>query len=238
MSAFLTEASRRQTAIKSFLGVNSKVQTFGIITGENPMGKSLSPQENRKRNEMLIGFLRSRQYIYYPVKGKYGNKENTFMVYNVSLADMKTIGRTFDQESFIYAEITQKEKQPLVTFSYYQKDYGEDVKISDSGQKIKPIERDYKFIESKSVYCGLDSDTDDYFTAIGRNFKFSIPFDIFSESIIKFNDFILERCNKHKEYEIKYNRLLAESLENNRTDKSRFVKRSQLYGTNYEKFLK
>ena len=64
MNELLTVISRRQTAIKDILGVNSRVQTFGVITAENPMGKSLTPQENKKRNEMLIGFLRSRQYIY------------------------------------------------------------------------------------------------------------------------------------------------------------------------------
>ena len=237
MSDFLTGPSRRQTAFKSFLGVNSKVQTFGIITAENPMGKPLTPQENKKRSEMHIGFLRRRQYIYYPVKGKYGNEETIFMIYNVSLADMKAIGRAFDQKSFIYAEVAQSDKQPLVAFSYYKKGYGEDVKTYDNGRKIKPNGHDYKFVESKSVYYGLDDDAEDYFTAIGRNFRLSIPFDSFSESIVRFNEFINERCIKHEEYRLKYNRLVLESIESNRTDKSRHIRRAQLYGTHYERFL-
>ena len=232
----LSETSRRQKAIKNFLGVNNKVKTFGIITAENPMGMKIGSQENMKRNSMLTSFLRSKQYMYCQVKGKYGNIEHPFMVYNVSLEDMKTIGRTFDQERFIYAEIDNKQGQPHVEFSFYKKDFSENTNI-DNGKRLTPSQREYRFIESKGVYVRINTEADDDFTAIGRNFKFSIPFDIFSEAINRFNDFISERCEKYEEYNNSCERLIRESIQPNRTAHSRRIKRAQLYGNHFKKFI-
>lgn len=236
LNTLLAETSRRQKAIKNFLGVNNKVKTFGIITAENPMGMKIGSQENVKRNNMLTSFLRSKQYMYYPVRGKYGNIEHPFMVYNVSLEDMKTIGRTFDQESFIYAEIDNNQGRPHVKFSFYKKDFSENTNI-DNGKRLKPSQREYRFIESKDVYVRINTESDDDFTAIGRNFKFSIPFDIFSESINRFNNFINERCEKYEEYNNSCERLIRESIQPNRTAHSRRIKRAQLYGNHFEKFI-
>ena len=195
------------------------------------MGKQFDAQENKNRNNMLKSFFSSKQYAFCPVKGKYGNIEHPFMVYNVSLEDMKIIGRTFDQESFIYAEIENNNSQPHVIFSFYKKDYSENEK------KLKLSQKEYHFIESKDVYVKIDNDANEDFTAIGRNFKFSIPFDIFCESIYRFNRFVNERCDKYEAYNLSCERLIEESIDNRRTDRSRRLRRAQLYGKNFEKFL-
>lgn len=236
VSEVLNETSRRQKATKKFLGANNMVKTFGIITGENPMGMKYGGQENEKRNGMLTSFLKSKQYLFYQVKGKYGNIEHPLMVYNVSLEDMKTIGHTFDQESFIYAEIDNEQGQPHVTFSYYKKDFSETEKIN-GGKKIKPSDREYHFIEKKDNYVQLDADAEDYFTAIGRNFKFSIPFDIFNEAIDNYNNFVNERCDRYEKYKWLCEKRITESVQSERTEYYRRLKRAELYGTNYEKFL-
>ena len=236
VESIISETSHRQKTIKNFLGTNNKVKTFGIITAENPMGVELGEQDNQKRNKMLISFLRSKQYVFCHVKGKYSNMEHPFMVYNISIEDMKTIGRTFDQESFIFAEIENEQGQPHVIFSFYKKDFSE-MGNSYNGQRLKPSQREYCFIESKDVYVKIDNESETDFTATGRNFKFSIPFDIFNESIKRYNDFINERCIKHDKYNYLCNKLITESIQANRTDHSRRLRRAQLYGKHYEKFL-
>lgn len=233
----ISETSRRQKAVTNFLGKNNNVKTFGIITGENPSGIRMNRQENQKRNNMLKSFLASRQYVFYTAKGKYNSIEHPFIIYNVSIEDMKAIGHTFDQESFIYAEVENENGQPKVIFSYYKKDYSENDKVSADGHKIKPSEREYKFIESKETYIRLDSNLTDEFTAIGRNFKFSIPFDVFKESFERINNFINERCEESDMYDRYHVKLIEESIQNKRTAKSRRLKRAQLYGKNYKMFL-
>ena len=233
----LTETTRRQKAIRGFLGKNNKVKTFGIITAENPMGISYGSKENKDRNMELRMFLASRQYLFFPAKGKYGNVEHPFLIYNISLDDMKLIGKKFDQESFIYAEVDNSGEQPHVVFSYFAKEYSEAAEADANGNPIKPSQREYKFIESKDIYTGLDSETSDYFTALGRNFKFSIPFDIFNEAIEKYNNFVNERCEKHQEYKALFGKRLDESIQSGRVGRSRRLARARLYGKNYEKFL-
>ena len=234
----INETSRRQKAVSNFLGKNNNVKTFGIITAENPMGKKFPPQENLSRNAMLKSYLQQRQYIWFPVKGKYGNKENPFLIYNVSLDDMKTIGRTFDQESFIYSEIIHRDDNPVVVFSYYQKDYPEDMRFDTDGRKIKPKDREYHFVESKEEFIRFDDTVDDYFTSIGRHFKFSIPFDIFNEQIHKINNMIDDRCANFDSYRRCCQRLINESVSDDITPHGRHVRRAQLYGKHYENFWK
>lgn len=234
----LNETSRRQKAVSGFIGKNNKIKTFGIITGENPMGRKLPQQENTKRNEMLRSYLQSRQFVWFPVKGKYGNTEHPFMIYNCSIEDLKTIGRTFDQESFIFAEVRINADNAQVVFSYYQKFYPETAKTDEGGKKLKPSEKDYQFIESKSEFVTLDNDVDDFFTSIGRNFKFTIPFDIFLEQVESVNKMILERCSKYEQYQKSHERLISESISDELTFNGRRLRRAQLYGTHYENFLK
>lgn len=234
----IQETSRRQKAIQSFLGTNSKVMTFGIITAENPMYQQRSSRENEERNIMLVNFFRSRQYIYFPVTGKFDANEHSFMVYNVTLDDMKIMGRTFDQESFIFAEIDRSEEIPKIKFSYYEKPYSEDMKINKNGKKIKPKDRDYYLKDTSDISCNLDKSTENYFTAIGRNFKFVIPFSVFNEAITRFDDFVNERCDKHPLYNERCMRNINESIDPNRTSRGRFVNRAKLYGDNYELWLK
>lgn len=234
----IQETSRRQKAIQGFLGKKSKVNTFGIITAENPMGFNFDSQENKKRNNDLLDFFRGRQYIYFPVKGKFGNTEKPFMVYNITLEDMEIIGHRFDQKSFIYAEVNKSDDEPRVIFYYYQKQYSEEQAKDEYGKPIKQKDREYQLIETKDVFCRLDNDADDNFTAIGRNFKFTIPFDLFNEAITRFEEFINERCEKHPLYKKRCIRHINESLDTRRTYRGRFVSRAELYGDHYEKFLK
>lgn len=223
INRLVTETSRRQKAISSFLGVNNKVKTFGIITAENPMGMKLTRRENQERNNALNSYLAERQFLYCRVKGKYGdNIEHPCMVYNVSVEDLKYIGKVFGQESFIYAEIVYEQGQPRVIFSFYEKDSSES---------------EYRFIENKDVYVPIDKEAKDVFTAIGRNFKFNIPFDIFNEAINKFNDLINERCKRYEQYRLMCDKLINESIQSKRTSRSRRLRRAQLYGKHFEKFL-
>ena len=217
-----TKTLRKQRVIKNLLVVNNKLKTFGIITAENPMDEQSCSQENEIRNKKLHSLLRSRQYVFCPVEGRYGNVEHSFMICNVSLEDMKEIGREFDQKSFIYAEINSEQGQPQLSFSYFQ--------------KLKP-RGEYRFVEKNDVYTSIDAEADEFFTATGRNFKFTIPFDMFNEAVEYYNNFVNERCQKHEEYDNYCEMLINESIQANRTGMGRRIRRAQLYGTHYETFL-
>ena len=208
----VSETSRRQKATQSFLGKRGNIKTFCIITAENPMGVKTLPSENKKRYNELTDFLSSHQFVYFPVKGKYGSVEHSLMIYNISLEACKNIGKRFNQESFIYANV----KDNSVIFSYYQKN-GDNSPYN----KIEDIE---KYVDT--------TENDDFFTAIGRNFKFTIPFKIFESHIDKINSIITERC-KNENYKNNYKVWLSESVNDNKTLYSQRFKRAKLWGKNY-----
>ena len=207
----------KQKFIKDFMDKDNKVKTFGIITGENPMGRELPEQENVQRTDKLCSYLQIRQFLWFQTKGKYGTSEHPFLIYNCALGDMKMISKTFDQESFIFAVVNPNADGSEVVFSYYQK-------IS-------------QYIESKTESVKWDDITDDLFTSIGKKFNFTIPFDVFAKQVEDVNELILERCNKHEEYLLSHERLISESISDDFTFNGRRLRRAQLYGVNYEKFL-
>lgn len=93
-------------------GLNPKVQTIAILTGENPCSTPLTPRENNELNRKLTDHLSNEYYDfingkrigYRPVKGKYGSPENSFIVNNITKDDAMKIGSDFEQESIVYGE--------------------------------------------------------------------------------------------------------------------------------------
>lgn len=183
----VSDTSRRQKAVTMFKGGNGRVKTFAIISAENPMGLPFSREENNKRDEKFKDELRSGNYSYNIQKGMYGQKENSFMVYNISLNSAYSISQKYAQESFFYCEFDEKG----LRFDYYSCAYNgrkeRYLKTSDY-HSIK-----YDFIESSYAF----TDKGDYYTAIGRNFKFSIQMKEFgnvADALTKsINDKMVER---------------------------------------------
>ena len=218
ISKILYETTRRQKAQRSFLGKMDNVKTFCIITSENPMGHKLSPSENRILYNELISELQSQQYIYFPVRGKYNDTEHSLMIFNISLNSSLNIGLKYNQESFIYATVAPSETEGKneATFSYYE----------------KGVKGGYRKVEETKEYL-IVNDRKDYFTAISRKFKFTIPFKYFNECCMKINNIIAERSSVNDIYKDNYKMWINESVSSSQTPKSQHLYRAKLWGKNY-----
>lgn len=82
---------------------------WAILTAENPMGKTLSPEENAARQEALRQKLDEMGLKYEQIEGKYAPEgeegtaplEHPFIVYNIDLDTARELGKAFDQESVL-----------------------------------------------------------------------------------------------------------------------------------------
>lgn len=222
-NGYINETSRRQKTVQSIFGRNKSVLTFAIITSENPMGDELTPKENKDLYTKLCNDLYTQQYKYFPIKGVYGNTEHSLIIFNISLNDTKRFGNLYNQESFIFANVNYENEDEKVTFRYFQK-----------GEKQFS---QYKEIESINKFIDVTDQTD-FFTAIGRNFKFTIPFERLNEEITKYDNMIQERADKYDEYKRIFHTYLYESVSDNKTAKHHRMRRSLINGKNYELYFK
>lgn len=154
--ALLSETSRRQKASAALNGQNSNIKTMAILTSENPRYDVTSDgnnMTNTDRRENLEKDLKLGHYAWFPVKGQYEGKENSYIIYNISLDNALYLGRKFGQESIIFIDGSHCE--------YWEQ--------SGDGK--------YKKTHEREMSQRLDmSDADDYFTQVSRAFKFQLPF--------------------------------------------------------------
>lgn len=152
----LNETSRRQKASAALNGQDSNIKTMAILTSENPRYDVTSDGNNTTnddRRENLEKDLKLGHYAWFPVKGHYEGKENSYIVYNISLDNALYLGRKFGQESIIFIEGSHCE--------YWEQ--------SGDGK--------YKKTHEREMSQRLDmSNADDYFTQVSRAFKFQLPF--------------------------------------------------------------
>ena len=88
-------------------GSNNNIRTMAILTSENPRYNVSSDGENvnnADRRENLEKDLKLGHYAWFPVKGQYEGKENSYIVYNISLDNALHLGRKFGQESIVFIE--------------------------------------------------------------------------------------------------------------------------------------
>lgn len=161
----LNETSEVTKLKKTLYGVKNNVFTFCIATPENPMAEALTDEENMKRREEFESYLRRHRVHFHRVKGKYGNEENSYVMANINLDLCKYLfgPKKYNQESFIFGVSDPSAQR--TTFYYYQQEGDGKFNLMDSETKVKD-----------------EALSEDFFTSF-RNFKFSIPFSIFSESI-------------------------------------------------------
>lgn len=220
----LTETTRRQKAVQSLNGTNKKIRTIAILTSENPGyaddttnfgGSDNFGSDNADRVNDLENALRVGHYAWFPVNGHYGgDREHSYMVYNISLEDTLYLGRKYGQEAVIFIEDGKCQ--------YWEQD--------GSGKFEKTHER--------PMNTRIDmSDADDFYTQVSKAFKFQIPFfdgsDENAEELSKMNEYVCNVINK---------RILDESVANRRlyacikakSGFNRYANRSELYGRNFQ----
>ena len=92
----LNETSRRQKAQQAITNNAENIRTIAIFTSDNPRfddvidnGETLGKEDNPARKNSLLYQLKLGYYAYCCVKGKYGSKEDSLMVYNIRLQDVE-----------------------------------------------------------------------------------------------------------------------------------------------------
>jgi len=215
-NSVLSETSRRQKAQRAINNIGSRVKTYAILTSENPMGNRLSKSDNTQLTDKLKSHLKAGNFVWFPVKGMYGEKENPFIVYNISLTDALDIDKKFNQESIIWCDNESGDKQ------YWEQ--------NGDGKFSKTHVRNY--IDDMT-------DAEDYYTQVSRKFKFQIPFfngkddEMLNEMISEHNaiiDSIVRRNLKHiNEDDNYYNRKVNDMLSSTKTGRSKWEARGSLY---------
>lgn len=153
------DTSRRQKAQQAIKGTNKNVRTFAILTAENPNGVTLSPAENKQRNNELEHMLSFRKYLWFPIKGKYKTDEHSYIVYNLAVNDAEYISKSFEQQSFIFATVVDDG----CIYDYYECEY---------------FNKPYVLVETEDMFIEDidDLNPEEMWSAISRDFKFRIPF--------------------------------------------------------------
>ena len=149
------------------LGQVPVIDTVGIITAENPGGKAAPIPQNKKNNKKLMGQLRSKNYGPIKVRGKFGEKENSFMVPLMTREDVIELGQEYGQEAVIWGEkLEDDDGNP-----YFRFEYIEFVKDEDGNHIASET------VETRDVSLGgaeAQEREDFYSEKAGR--KFYIPF--------------------------------------------------------------
>ena len=151
----IADTSRRQKAEQMFKEGNPKgIKTFCIITAENPMGETLTSQENKELNNRLEYYLKLGNYKWFPIKGNYEVKEKSYIIYNISKKDAEKLGNMFNQDSIIFATID-----------------GSNVKY----EYMKKERCHYNITKTESTIVDATND-EKFWSQIGKDFKFRVPF--------------------------------------------------------------
>lgn len=223
----LIETSAESKAKKLFTNPSKSgyIKTFAIFTANNPDAEQTTRKNNISLNKGLkrdMKFdiekeLNNGYWSYYKVKGKYGNVENSFIIYNITLTDAKELSAKYHQQSFIYG--TNEEGK--LTFAFY-------ANRSKSNY-------DYVKVDEKDSFNILDKDAENYYTQISRDFKFSISFDVFEVAA----DQMIEELDERKE-QIKWSEndiveCIKNSLEEKKTNTHKYQLRATLKNKNKDK---
>lgn len=144
--------------LQTLRGMVPKVRTIAILTAENPHSKELSPRENNERNLKLELQLANGQYSFRKIKGKYNNKENSFMVNNMSKNVTLSFGKQFEQESVIFGE-------------YYEENDRYGMKFELLSTELKTFG---EVISERKIFISHEGQDNMYSEIKGR--KFQIPF--------------------------------------------------------------
>jgi hypothetical protein len=145
------------------------VKAIGIITPENPCGENKNQAENNDLLKDIKEYLKNYHARYVQIKGKFGNSEKPFILFNISKKDLIEIGKKYKQKSVIFGELQKNASEEQK--GYYKFEY---IKLwsDDKCESFSPIVTDtrYGILFDKSI-----QGKDDFYTWVkGR--KFVIPF--------------------------------------------------------------
>lgn len=182
MKLHIEENSSTRVKRALFGDITDKIKTFAVLTAENPMGAEFTRSVNRERMDRLKKELALYHIQYTKIKGNYGNKENSLMLYNLSYKDALHFASEYGQESFFFA---RNDFPAIVT--YYQTAY-EPTEDDDLNNLVIPPETYEKKETSRNI--SNEKDAEDFFSRHG-DFKFKFDMDYFKESAEKISESIV-----------------------------------------------
>jgi len=148
------------------MGAVDTVDTVGIITAENPMGKAAPKSYNMEMQNKLKQDIRSLNLGFIQMTGSYGTKESPFIIPNISKQDLIKLAEKYNQESIIFGD-----KEFDGESNYFKWDYVEGGKPLSTVYKNISNDRD---VESR----------EDFFSAVkGRRFYFPFFDDIEADKV-------------------------------------------------------
>lgn len=99
------EKPNNMESFLELLKLESDHKSAVIITAENPNAKELSKEDNIKRNAHLEEILKSMNIPYLAIQGQYGgNKENSFLIFDIDKHAGEVLRKQFEQEAFVYID--------------------------------------------------------------------------------------------------------------------------------------
>jgi len=100
----LSEATDFMNTINTLVAKRENIDTIGMMTAENPQAQETSPKDNARLNADLEKELRGMNLGYRKIRGKFGNKENSFLIPNISKDEIIELGKKYNQESVIWGQ--------------------------------------------------------------------------------------------------------------------------------------
>lgn len=150
------------TILKSALiGKNPNIASLTIITPENPFGMRVGRKDNKERLKDFKLQLKAGGHPYKSIVGKYGNKEHSFVIFNLPRSAAKNYAKIYEQESFIFGI----KKADGMLYEYWE--------TNDEGKTYN--------LSKKTDFIRNEPELEDYFSRL-HDYKFNIGFN-FSESL-------------------------------------------------------
>ena len=176
----ILEESKFSRVANTMRGLVPSIRTIAIMTAENPNGEEASDEYNKEANLRLALNLGNGQYGYRRVLGKYENKENSFIINNISIDAAISLGSQYNQESIVFGKRVEEEDGYVgMKFNL----------IRTTGNNIGHSEGEM------NVFVSLENPDDYYSEYKGR--KFVIPF-------YGIRQMIIDMDNRKKEVIKKY----------------------------------
>tara|TARA_Y100001973_G_scaffold106772_1_gene187423 strand:- start:6442 stop:7158 length:717 start_codon:yes stop_codon:yes gene_type:complete len=102
------------------MGMVPSVNSIGIMTAENPDAMATPAKRNKQLNKDLMKTLRQMNYGPIPIGGSFGQKENSFLIPNISRQELGKLGVEFGQEAVIWAEKQTGSDGPYMRWEYME----------------------------------------------------------------------------------------------------------------------
>ena len=117
--------SKYEKLMKMMKGKDPNVNTIGIMSGQNPMAKETSPEQNTRLKDELEAAVSSAGLSALRVGGLYeGLAEKSLLVLNPTLDQMEDLNRQFTQWGFVFGDKwNKKDPDSFMIFKLFEVDY-------------------------------------------------------------------------------------------------------------------